>query len=84
MTEARIINTLGLGLVIVGCLLLYRFGLPPSVDPSGAVHLILEQADNAEIAKGKRYRMWGRIGIALVGFGSCFQIWATWAAYNSK
>jgi hypothetical protein len=78
VTEARILNTVGLGLVVVGCLLLYCFGLPPSIDPSGAVDLILEQSDDAEITKGKRYRMWGRIGIVLVGLGSLFQIWATW------
>ena len=77
--ESRILNTIGLALMFIGCVLLYRFGLPPSVDPSGAVHLILEQSDNAEIAKGKQYRIWGHMGIALVAIGSLFQIWATWA-----
>jgi hypothetical protein len=80
MTQARILNTIGLGLVVFGCLLLYCFGLPPSVDPGGAVHFILERSDEAEIAKGKRYILWGRVGIALVGIGSLFQIWATWVA----
>ena len=80
MTEARILNTIGLTLVIVGCLLLYRFGLSAPVDPTGAVHLTLEQPDKAEIAKGKRYLILGRIGIALVALGSLFQLWATWAA----
>jgi hypothetical protein len=79
MTEARILNTVGLGLVIIGCVLLYCFGLPPSVNPSGESAFLLEQTDYAEIAKGKRYRILGRVGIALVGIGSVFQIWATWA-----
>lgn len=78
--ESQILNTIGLFLVIVGCGLLYKFGLPAPVDPSGAVHLVLEQADKAEIAKGKRYRGWGRTGIALVILGSLFQVCATWAA----
>lgn len=77
---SRILNTIGLVLVVVGCLLLYRFGLPSPVDPSGAVHFIAEQPDEAEIAKGKLYRIWGRIGIALVGLGSLFQLCATWVA----
>ena len=80
MMESRILNTIGLILVVGGCLLLYYFGLPAPVDPSGAVHLVTEQPDEAEIAKGKRYRMWGRLGIALVALGSVFQLLATWAA----
>ena len=80
MKEARIINTVGLGLVIAGCILLYSFGLPPSVRPGGESYLLLEGADQVEISKGKRFRILGRIGITLVGLGSLFQIWATWAA----
>jgi hypothetical protein len=80
MKEARILNTLGLGLVIVGCILLYCFGLPPSVNPSGTGAILLEATDYAEIAKGKRYRILGRVGITLVAIGSAFQILATWAA----
>jgi hypothetical protein len=75
---SRILNTIGLVLVVVGCFLLYFFGLPAPVDATGAVHLILEQADEAEIAKGKRYRRRGQYGIALIALGSLIQIWATW------
>lgn len=75
----QILNTVGLALVIAGCFLLYWFGLPPAVDPSGAVHLIAEQCDEKEIAQGKLYRVVGRIGISLVALGSLFQILATWA-----
>jgi hypothetical protein len=78
MMEPKILNTIGQTLVFVGCVLLYCFGLPPSVDPTGAVHLDLEKADDAEIAKGKRYRLWGRAGIVLIALGSLFQLLATW------
>jgi hypothetical protein len=74
----KILNTVGLGLVFAGCVLLYLYGLPPNVDPTGAVHLILEQPDNAEIAKGKRYRRLGHAGIGLVALGSLFQLAAVW------
>jgi hypothetical protein len=80
MAEARILNTIGLALVIAGCVLLYCFGLPPSVEPSGHSYLLLEKTDDKEIAKGKRYRALGHIGISLVALGSLFQICATWVA----
>lgn len=76
---SRILNTIGLGLVVVGCVLLYCFGLPPSVRPGGESYFLMEHTDAAEIAKGKRYRILGHFGIALVGIGSLFQIFATWA-----
>lgn len=79
MTATRMLNTAGLGLVIIGCVLLYCFGLPPSVNPSGQGALLLERIDMAEVARGKRYRFWGRIGIGLVGVGSALQVWAVWA-----
>lgn len=75
---SKILNTVGLTLVFAGCVLLYHFGLPPNVDPTGAVHFIAEQSDNAEIAKGKRYRFWGRTGIVLIAIGSLFQLLAAW------
>jgi hypothetical protein len=77
-TLAKLLNTAGLSLAAVGCILLYCFGLPPSVNPSGTSAILLERTDEAEIAKGKRYRAFGRIGIALIGVGSLIQILATW------
>ncbi len=80
MREARILNTTGLALVLVGCALLYYFGLPPDFDPSGKSKLLLEGTDHAAIARGKRYRFWGRTGFVLIALGSLFQIGATWTA----
>ncbi len=78
MESWRLINTTGLALVFCGCILLFFFGLPPNVNPSGTGAILLEEEDPAEIAKGKRYRWLGRIGIGLVAAGSIFQVWATW------
>lgn len=78
MRSWRVINTVGLLLVFCGCILLFCFGLPPDVNPSGQGAILLEGEDAAEIAKGKRYRCLGRIGISLVAVGSVLQIWATW------
>lgn len=76
--ESRILNTIGLIFVVGGCVLLYCFGLPPRIDPTGAVDLIMEQPDETEIAKGKLYRSLGRLGIGLVAIGSLFQLLAIW------
>jgi hypothetical protein len=76
--ESRVLNTLGLALVFTGCLLLYYFGLPPDFDPTGASFLLLEKRDEAAISKGKHYRFWGRVGVALIAVGSLFQLWAIW------
>jgi hypothetical protein len=74
MTKAKGLNIFGLALVIAGCFLLYFFGLPPAVNPRGTSAIIMEQVDEAEIARGKLYVCLGRVGIALVGVGSGFQI----------
>ena len=75
---SQILNSIGLSLVFIGCVLLYFFGLPPRVDPTGAVHLILEHADEVEVAKGESYLRRGRLGIGLVALGSAFQLLAVW------
>ena len=76
--NARVLASLGLVITVVGCGLLYQFGLPADVDPTGAQHLVTEDIDETEVAKGKRYRLIGRIGIGLVGLGALLQLGATW------
>jgi hypothetical protein len=66
-------------MTVVGCLLLFQFGIPVDVDPKGTTYLVAEQADEAEIAKAKRYLSLGRLGISLIAIGSFLQIWAVWA-----
>ena len=78
--SGKILASLGLLAAMTGCGLLYYFGLPSDVDPTGAITIITSNRDPAAIAKGKRYRLWGRIGILLVGVGSGLQLWAAWAA----
>ena len=76
---ANWINALGLTLDIAGVILLFRFGLPPAVDRSGAVHLIAEEADEAEVAKGRRYDFWGRVGLVLILVGFLLQLVSNFA-----
>jgi hypothetical protein len=77
-TCSKQINSIGLALVFAGCMLLAYFGLPPDFDPTGARHLIMEDLDEVEIAKGKRYRRLGRIGVTLIAFGSVVQFVGIW------
>jgi hypothetical protein len=75
----HIVNTFGLVVAIVGCIFVYKYGLPPSVDdPSGKNFLLLEGTNQAAITTGKAYRHRGNVGILLVGIGSALQIIATW------
>jgi hypothetical protein len=74
----RLVNSIGLLITIVGCLLLYKFGLPPDVNPRGESALVLEQVDTAEIAKAQRFGYLGRLGITFIAIGAVCQIIATW------
>lgn len=73
MTSACI-NDIGLFLDIIGAVLLFKFGLPASVDREGHIHIITEQFDEEEIKKGKFYERWGKIGLGLLILGFIFQL----------
>jgi hypothetical protein len=68
------INDIGLILDIIGAVLLFKFGLPASIDREGRTHIIIEQVDDEEIKKGKFYDLWGRIGLGLLVLGFIFQL----------
>lgn len=68
------INDFGLILDIIGASLLFKFGLPASIDRKGHVHIITEQLDDAEIKKGKHYDRLGRLGLILLVVGFVLQL----------
>ena len=68
------LNDLGLVLDIIGAVLLFKFGLPASIDREGHVLLATGQIDENEIKKGKLYDRWGRIGLALLITGFILQL----------
>jgi hypothetical protein len=43
--EASGVNYIGLVLDIIGAILLYKYGLPESIDRYGHIHLIVEESD---------------------------------------
>ncbi len=77
--DPRLLNTVGLSITIVGCVLLFQFGLPPDVNPKGTTTIVTSDVDTSEIAKARLYSRLGRLGIALVAAGSLLQILAVWS-----
>jgi hypothetical protein len=63
--SSHVISSFGLVLDIVGVVMIWRYGLPEPLSRTGAVHLILEQSDEAERAKATRYDRLSKIGLAL-------------------
>ena len=68
------ISSAGLVLDIIGAVLIWRFGLPPSVRREGHSYLLLEGTDEAEKAKAARYDRYGQIGIGLLITGFLLQL----------
>jgi len=67
-------NSLGLFLDLVGAGLLWKFGLPPRLDPEGHGRIILEQADTSEIEKASCYARRSRFALVLLFLGFVFQL----------
>ena len=74
----RALNLIGLSLNLIGVLILFRYGMPFHVPSGGAVHLILEKTDQAEIDLERRYKVYGYIGLFLLVAGTFFQMLAVW------
>ena len=58
----------------IGALLTFFFGLPSKVDPDGHMYLILEQEDEKEKKKGRKYKKISYVGILLIAFSFLLQI----------
>lgn len=74
MSISNIINSIGLVSDIIGAVLIWRYGLPESISRTGAINLILEQADEIEAAKARRYDCIARCGLALLIGGFVLQL----------
>lgn len=74
MPISKAVNSVGLVMDVVGVLLLFKFGLPEDVRRNGEGYLILEETDQSEIAKAKRYDFWARIALGLVVLGFVAQL----------
>ena len=73
----ELVNTLGLSLDIVGVILLFRFGLPPNVRRSGAIHVTFD-VDEDEVRKAKHYDRISWSALIFIVLGFLLQIVSTW------
>jgi hypothetical protein len=71
---SKLLNVLGLLADICGAVLLFKFGLPENINRSGHISRALEQTDEAEIAKAKKYDHYGKIALALLVVGFTGQL----------
>lgn len=69
-----LLNEVGLLFDIVGVVLLWRFGLPPSVDRMGYKYIVTSDRNEAEIASAKRYDLLSHIGLGLIVVGFLLQL----------
>ncbi|MDP3066806.1 MAG: hypothetical protein Q8N08_08730 [Methanobacteriaceae archaeon] len=58
----------------IGTVLIFFFGLPPKVDLDGHINLILEQEDEKEKRKGRKYKIISFIGISLLAMSFLLQL----------
>ncbi len=59
---------------LFGTILIFFFGLPPKVDPSGHINLICGQENEDEKKKGKKYKFLSYVGLTLLGLSFALQI----------
>ena len=74
MSTAEALASSGLVFDIIGALLIFKYGIPPRIDPQGHQHLILEQIDEDEKAKAATYIKRSEVGIGLLILGFALQL----------
>ncbi len=77
ITPAAAWNITGLILVLVGVLILFRYGMPYRARRGGARFLVLAQKDEADLKQERRYDVLGWVGLVLVVVGTGAQIIAS-------
>lgn len=68
------LTSIGLCLDILGVILLWKFGLPPRVDRTGAQHYIRPKRDEAEIKKGKLFDQISHFAVGIIVLGFILQL----------
>jgi len=57
-----------------GSILIFFFGLPSKVDPSGNIYIIIEQKSEDDKKKGRKYKFLSYAGLSLLGLSFALQI----------
>jgi hypothetical protein len=73
---ARWLALSGLLFGLVGVIVLFRYGMPFHVPTNGAVALLTEHTDKADVALEHRYMIYGYVGLACLVIGTVLQMLA--------
>lgn len=74
MSLSNAVNSIGLAADIGGVMLVWKFGLPESVDRHGATYLITEEVDHSERDKAAKYDRLSKLGLGLIVLGFAVQL----------
>ena len=70
-------NVVGLMLVFVGVIILFRYGMPYRLRRGGASYILREKVDKDDLKQEKFYDFLGWIGLILISAGTLAQIRAS-------
>jgi hypothetical protein len=85
MTTQQIINVIGLTFDIIGVLMLFKYGLPSDLNKNGHISMVLEQVDNDEIHKYKKYERLSYVALVSIIIGFILQGLSTlWTSFFFK
>jgi len=70
---SRVLNIIGLALGVIGAGLIWKYGLPADVNRSGQARLVVNQVNQSEINKARRFDRKSGIGFALLIIGFILQ-----------
>lgn len=74
---AKTLSILGLILSLRGSWLIWKFGLPASIDRNGYIYDINEGRDQEQIEEGRKYDARSTFGFKLMGLGFILQTLGT-------
>ncbi|WP_439407213.1 hypothetical protein [Legionella bozemanae] len=58
----------------IGSLIIYIYGIPNQIDTGGQISMVLEQEDEEEKIKIKKFRKFSKFGLSLIALSFLFQI----------
>jgi hypothetical protein len=61
----KTLNTVGIIVVLIGVIILFRYGMPFRVKTGGVTYIITEQIDEAEKKLDARYALYGYFGLSI-------------------
>ena len=72
MTEH--IAAIGLILDIIGAIIIFKYGIPRNLNPHGHTFKVMEQVNQEEIDKFRKYKSRGDFGLLLLIIGFVLQL----------